>query len=442
MESLAKAAVVLLAIVAAGCNSAAPIPDQPSSSTGDPRVVARGAQLAAVGNCHGCHTVAGGAPYAGGFPMRSPYGTIYSTNITPDRETGIGTWSREAFARAMREGIRNDGAHLYPAFPYDRFTRTSDEDIDALYAYFMSIPAASYRPPANELVFPFNLRAGIAVWKARHFKPEKRPAPQPPSRGEGALQRGEYLVEGLGHCGSCHSPRTPVLQAEDRERVYDGGEAEGWHAYAINEKNAAPIPWDVPALAHYLRHGWHPRHGVARGTMGLVTHDLARAAPEDIEAMAMYTVALMKEPAASRVARARELLRDPRVESGPTNDPGAKIYETVCLGCHRGRDEPPWHGLPLSLSTGLTGESPRNVINVILHGLPAATGGETTPIMPGYAGALDDAQVATLVRWMRANLTDRPPWPDFSKAIAESRKMTPDMLMFPPGGAGYDPAAR
>jgi mono/diheme cytochrome c family protein len=429
--------VVLLAILAGGCHSAAPIPDQASPPAVDSRLVGRGAQLAAVGNCHGCHTVRGGAAYAGGFPMRTPYGTIYSTNITPDRVTGIGTWSREAFARAMREGIRNDGAHLYPAFPYDRFTRTSDEDIDALYAYVMSIPAVSYRPPANELVFPFNVRAGIALWKARHF----RPGGQPSAKAEGALQRGEYLVEGLGHCGSCHSPRTPVLQGEDLERAYDGGESEGWHAYAINEKNAAPIPWDVPALAFYLRHGWHPQHGIARGTMGLVTHDLARAAPEDIEAMAAYTVTLMKQPSAARVARARELLRDPRVEPAHITEPGAKIYQAVCLGCHRGRDELPWDGLPLSLSTGLTGESPRNVINVVLHGLPAAPGGETTPIMPGYAGALDDAQVEALVRWMRANLTDRPPWPDFGKAIAESRKMTADLLMFPPGGTGYDPAA-
>ena len=265
---------VPLALVIAGCNTSAPPTDQPASARPDPRLIARGAQLSAIGNCHGCHTRQGGAAYAGGVPLTSPYGTIYSTNITPDRETGIGTWSREAFARAMREGVRKDGAHLYPAFPYDRFTRTSDEDIDALYAWFMSIPAVRYEPPANRLLFPFNVRAAIGVWKSRHFKP----APPVRSVGGAPMQRGEYLVEGLGHCGSCHSPRTP-LQAEDKNRLYDGGEAEGWHAYAINGKNAAPIPWDAAALAHYLRHGWHPQHGIARGTMGLVTHELSSAAP-------------------------------------------------------------------------------------------------------------------------------------------------------------------
>ena len=423
-------AIVLLAVSVAGCTSSQPLADQARTSH-DPRVVARGAQLSAVGNCHGCHTRQGGAAYAGGFPMSSPWGTIYSTNITPDRETGIGTWSREAFARAMREGVRKDGAHLYPAFPYDRFTRTTDEDIDALYAYFMSIPAVRYEPPANQLMFPFNVRAAIGVWKARHFKPEDRPSPP--------TSHGEYLVEGLGHCGSCHSPRTP-LQAEDKKRLYDGGEAEGWHAYAINEKNAAPIPWDVAALTHYLRYGWHPQHGIARGTMGLVTHELSAAAPQDIEAMAVYTMSLMKPPSAARAARGRELARDPKIDVPPgATDPGAKIYDTACHVCHRGTDDMPWDGMPLSWSIGLTGESPRNLINVILHGVPAAANGETTPVMPGYAGALNDAQVEALVTWMRATLTDKPPWTNVREHIGKSRKMTAEMVMFPPGGTGFRP---
>lgn len=426
----------LAAVAATACNTAVSLPDQ-APGRPDPRVIARGAQLSAVGNCHGCHTRQGGAAYAGGFPMSSPWGTIYSTNITPDRETGIGTWSREAFARAMREGVRKDGAHLYPAFPYDRFTRTSDEDIDALYAYFMSIPAVPYEPPENRLMFPFNVRAAIGVWKARHFKPEDRPSPRPPPAA--LLAKGEYLVEGLGHCGSCHSPRTP-LQAEDKKRLYDGGEAEGWHAYAINEKNAAPIPWDVPALAHYLRHGWHPQHGIARGTMGLVTHELSAAAPQDIEAMAVYTMALMKPPSAARVARGRELVRDPKIDVPPgANDSGAKIYDSACHGCHRGTNDMPWDGMPLSWSIGLTGESPRNVINVILHGVPAAPNGETTPVMPGYAGALDDGQIEALVTWMRAKLTDQPPWTNVREHIGKSRKMTAEMVMFPPGGTGFAP---
>jgi mono/diheme cytochrome c family protein len=360
--------------------------------------------------------------------MHSPFGTIYSTNITPDPETGLGRYSAEAFRRAMREGVRHDGAHLYPAFPYDRFRHTTDEDIDAIYAYLMSLPAIRYEAPRNKLVFPFNVRAGIAVWKALYLKPS--PAP--------SSSRGQYLVEGLGHCGSCHSPRTKLF-GEDLKRAYDGGDAEGWHAYAINEKNAAPVPWDVPAMAFYLRNGYHPQHGISRGTMGLVTHELKNAAPADLEAMAAYVVSLMKAPAPERVARAKQLLEDQRPPPQAGNDPGGIIYQTTCAGCHGGRGKIPWNGIALKLSTGLSGESPRNLINVILHGLPAAPGGETTPVMPNYKGAFDDAQVEALVVWLRANLTNQPPWKDVAKMIDESKEMTPDMLLFPPGGAGTEP---
>jgi mono/diheme cytochrome c family protein len=244
--------------------------------------------------------------------MHSPFGTIYSTNITPDPETGIGRWSEEAFQRAMRKGVRADGAHLYPAFPYDRFTIVTADDNRALYAYLMSLPPVRQAAPKNELSFPFNVRAAIAFWKALYFREgggdDERGARPPPGRGE-------YLVEGLGHCGSCHSPRN-ALFAEKRDHAYDGGEAEGWHAYAINARFAGPIPWEPTALASYLRRGYHPQHGVARGAMGLVTSELAEAPEADVQAMAAYTVSLMgrgerRAPQARRRARHRSA-RDAR----------------------------------------------------------------------------------------------------------------------------------
>ena len=427
MNPAAALAIVLL-VLAAGCEVARPLPEAaPGPRPFDAALVKRGEQLAAVGNCRACHTRHGGTAYAGGFAMHSPFGTIYSTNITPDRETGIGRYSEEAFRRAMREGVRHDGEHLYPACPYDRYTRATDEDIAAIYAYLMSLAPVRSTPPANQLVFPFNVRAGIAVWKRMYLRPGPRPS----------ADRGEYLVEGLGHCGSCHSPRTKLF-GEDLARAYDGGEAEGWHAYALNEKNAAAIPWEPKAMAFYLQHGFHPEHGISRGTMGIVTHELAAADSTDVAAMAAYVVKLMKAPSAERVARSRELLRDPKVSPGGSGT-GASIYETTCRGCHSGRGALPWDGLALPFSIGLTGESPRNLVNVILHGLPAAAGGETAPMMPGYLGALDDAQVEALVAWMRANLTNQPPWNDVGKHLAESRKMTQDMLLFPPGGTGTAP---
>lgn len=425
----AVTALFVLALAAAGgCNAPLPAATPPAPSAIDARVVQRGAELAAVGNCRTCHTRRDGAGYAGGVPMHSPFGTIHSTNITPDLETGIGGWSLEAFRRAMREGVRDDGQHLYPAFPYDRFTRTTDEDIAAIYAYLMTVPPVRYEPPSNRLMFPFNIRAGIAIWKRLHLKEGPRPT----------ASRGEYLVEGLGHCGSCHSPRTKTY-GEDLKRVYDGGEAEGWHAYAINEKNGAPIPWDAKSLAFYLRHGYHQHHGIARGTMGIVAYELGDAAPADIEAMGQYVAALMKEPSAARVARASKLLKDPGTTVKST-DESAAIYDAICRGCHSGRREPPWDGLALTLSMGVSGESPRNLVNVILHGIPPPPDGSTGPTMPGYMGALSDAQVEKLVRWLRANLSDRPPWPhDLPKMIAEARRMTPDMLLYPPGGTGAKP---
>jgi len=369
--------------------------------------------------------------------MHSPFGTIYSTNITPDPGTGIGRWSEQAFQRAMRSGVRLDGAHLYPAFPYDHFTRVTDEDNRAIYAYLMSVPAVSQAARKNDLAFPFNIRAGIAIWKAMYFH-EQTPPPSPSQSP--VRDRGEYLAEGLGHCGSCHTPRN-FLFAEKRERDYDGADAEGWHAYAINARIASPIPWNAPALAFYLRHGYHPQHGIARGTMGLVTSELAQADPADLDAIAAYIISRMGAASDARQQRAAILSRDPlAVKADAPRDEGAVIYGTACLGCHDGSRALPFGGIPLALSLGLHGESPRNLINVVLHGLQPAPG-ETTPMMPGYAGALTTAQIETLVAWLRASLTDKPAWKDVAKLIQESREMKPSMLSYPPGGIGADPAA-
>jgi mono/diheme cytochrome c family protein len=420
-----------------GCNPALPPVEGPAAGTFDANTVTRGASLAAVGNCRGCHTPRDGQAFAGGEAMRSPFGTIYSSNITPDPETGIGRWSEAAFQRAMRKGIRNDGAHLYPAFPYDRFTRVTEEDNHALYAYLMSLPPVRNTPPRNELKFPFNIRMGIAVWNLLFLHEGPR---TPDAASSATLARGEYLVEGLGHCGSCHSPRN-MLFAEKRDRAYDGGDAEGWHAYAINAKNAAPIPWEPSALAFYLRTGYHPQHGISRGPMGLVTAELADASEPDVNAMAAYAASLMGPVNEARRQSSQALAKDPlAVKANAPRDEGAAIYETACLPCHDGRRALPFGGIPLSLSLGLHGESPRNLINVIVHGLNPAEHG-TTPMMPGFAGALSDPQVAALVFWLRANLTDQPPWSDVPKLIGESRAMKPGMLLFPPGGAGADPGS-
>lgn len=401
----------------------------------DAPTIARGASLAAIGSCRGCHTRHGGQAFAGGEPMHSPYGTIYSTNITPDPDTGIGRWTVEAFQRAMRRGVRADGEHLYPAFPYDHFTRVTDEDNRALYAFLMSQPAVRQVPPANDLIFPANLRSGIRIWKMLFFEE----APPSAQTANPALARGQYLVEGLGHCGSCHTPRNFAL-AEKRDRAYDGGDLQGWHAYAIDEKIAAPIPWDAESLAFYLRRGYHQHHGIARGTMGLITNELAHADEADVKAIAAYVVSLMGPVSEARKQRAQALLADPAVvKAGAATDAAATLYETTCRGCHSGRGQLPFDGIALALSLGLNGESPRNLVNVIVHGVNPAQDA-TTPMMPGFGGAMSDAQIEALVHWLRASLTDKPPWTDVGKLIKEARDMKPAMLLYPPGGAGTDPA--
>jgi mono/diheme cytochrome c family protein len=208
--------------------------------------------------------------------------------------------------------------------------------------------------------------------------------------------------------------------AEERNRAYSGGDDEGWHAYAIDSSNKAAQPWDAASLASYLRHGFEAAHGVSRGTMELVTAELADADPADVDAMAAYVASLMQGSARAQWAEA--VKRAPLVPKGSLSDgAGAAVYRDTCLDCHDGSRPLPFGGIPLSWSMGVAGESPRNLINVILHGLPPGRDGETRPIMPGYDGSLTDAQVEALVNWLRANLSDQPAWTDVPKHIQEAR---------------------
>jgi len=397
----------------------------------DPEVVGRGAQLAAVGNCIACHTVPGSKAFAGGLPVPTPFGTIYSTNITPDPATGIGRWSEAAFQRAMREGVDREGNHLYPAFPYDHFTLVSEEDNSALYAYLMTREPVEATAPANDLPFPLNIRLVLAGWKLLYFD---EGAFQPRSDQSEAWNRGAYLAEGLGHCGACHTPRN-ALGAEDRDRHFEGGEAEGWQAYAIDEISPAPIPWDAESLAFYLRDGWHEHHGVSRGPMAEVTGNLGLLPDADIDAIATYVASLMGEPSAERRQQAETLLE--RVVAGPgaivpaaadsmdapqpaSGDRGAAIYASACATCHESGRSLPYGGLNFALSTAVYAPNPQNIVNVTLFGLPAADG-EASSIMPGFAGVLSDEDVAELLAYMRDQFSDRPAWEGVAELVRATR---------------------
>ena len=396
-----------------------------AKSAFDPELVREGAVLALIGDCQACHTAPRGRMFAGGLAMATPFGTIYSTNITPDPDTGIGRWSEEAFKRAMREGVRRNGQHLYPAFPYDHFSQTTDEDIKALYAFFMSRDPVEAKVPPNELPFPINIRLVLAGWKLLFFRPARFVANS--SRDE-AWNRGKYLVEGLGHCGACHTPRN-LLGAEEKSRAFEGGEIEGWRAYALGAASQSPIPWDEVSLTQYLTEGFHPLHGVARESMAVVTGNLAGVPRQDVAAMARYLASLSK----SDNPRREKAAADPRgpgtapqsagsqaATPAASADPGSRIYSTTCASCHEGGRAVPLGAINLSFSTAIGGESPENLVNIVLDGLPAADG-IAGPIMPGFAGVLTDQQLTDLVRHLRRDVAQKSDWQNLNEVIRIAR---------------------
>src|SRR4051812_47258077 len=285
--------------------------DPPALQSFDAALVKRGRALAATGNCSDCHTLRGGKAFAGGLPVPTPFGTIYSSNITPDPDTGIGRWPEEAFRRAMRSGVDRDGRHLYPTFPYDHFTNVTDEDDKALYAFLMTRQPVSAPARANQLSFPYDQRPMIAGWKLLFLRHGNW---QPDSTKSAEWNRGGYLVEGLAHCGSCHTPRNG-LGAEQGGKSFAGGDVENWHAYAINEQSPAPVPWTVDALAIYLRSGVHPDHGVARGPMAEVVSNLSSVPESDVHAIATYMGSVFGAPSPDRQRRGEQVLASAKAPS-------------------------------------------------------------------------------------------------------------------------------
>jgi mono/diheme cytochrome c family protein len=411
----------------------APIESPPMSSF-DPAMVAKGAQLAAIGNCNVCHTASGGKPYAGGRPLRTPFGTIYGTNITPDPDTGIGRWSEAAFSRAMREGVDREGRHLYPAFPYDHFTKVTDEDIRALYAFVMTRDPVRAAPPPNALAFPFNIRGLIGAWKALYFE---RGVYRPDAGQSAEWNRGAYLVQGLGHCGACHTPRN-ALGAGDKRNDQGGGEAEGWHAPALNAASAAPVPWSAQQLYVYLRTGLDDQHAIAAGPMEPVVRNLAAVSEHDVLAIATYVATLAGEPSAARRKKAAEAVlqarreRDayPHVARGRQETSGgerafqngALVYAGACAECHdQGRHASSGGALHLALGTAMTIPTSANLIRITLEGI-IPPDGEPGRWMPGFADALTDEQVSDLVTFVRAYFGREPPWQDVADELRKARQ--------------------
>jgi mono/diheme cytochrome c family protein len=410
--------------------------EPPAPQSFDPALVKRGRDLAAIGNCSDCHTVNGGKAFAGGLPVPTPFGAIYSSNITPDPETGIGRWPEAAFRRAMRFGVDRAGYHLYPTFPYDHFTNVNDEDNRALYAFLMTRPAVRATAPANDLAFPFNQRFVIAGWKLLFLKGGTYKAD---STQSAEWNRGAYLVEGLAHCGSCHTPRN-VLGAEKANASFSGGDVDNWHAYAVNAQSRSPLPWTTDALFHYLRFGWDADHGVARGPMAEVVSNLSSVPEGDVRAIAVYMTSVFGPPTQERLDQAnatRAEIKSPSAQPVSTqpvsaDSPGAPIYQAACATCHEADRPLPYGGINLRLSTALSAPDPRNAANIILSGI-RSVGGERSPIMPGFANSMTDDQISALLNYLRGRFSAQPAWTGIEQIVRDARQTETVSLQSPSG---------
>jgi mono/diheme cytochrome c family protein len=417
----AGAGALLSAAAVAGCASMwqpalAPQAGVPAFDAG---TVARGERLAALGNCAACHTVDPARPYAGGLGIATPFGTVYSTNITPDADTGIGRYSEAAFTRALREGVARDGHLLYPAFPYDHYTRLTQDDIRALYAYLMTRPPLDAPAHPNDLRFPFGFRPLIGVWNTLYLKREPW---TPDPRQSAAWNRGAYVADALAHCSACHTPRTR-LGGEDRMRFLDGGEADDWYAPALNAKSPSPLPWTHGQLVAYLRTGIAPDHAVAGGPMQDVVANLGRADPADVDALATWLHGYLRQAPARAANAAQPGALPPPAAADPDRvKQGYDVYAGACARCHEaGRAATSGAALPLQQAVALYDPDPRSLLHIVRDGI-APRGGEPARWMPAFAGILDDGQTAALAAYLRRYGAARPAWPGLEDSVRKARQ--------------------
>ena len=352
----------------------------------------RGKALATAGDCVACHTAPGGQPFAGGLALQTPFGVIMTPNLTPDDATGIGRWSRDNFARAMHEGRRPDGVYLYPAFPYPYYTKVTRQDVDAIYDYLRTLTPVSNTVNRRTLPFPFNIRTAMWGWNTLYFTPGTF-VPDP-GRSE-AFNRGAYLVEGLGHCGACHTPLN-IFGANKAAQYLQGNPIDNWIAPNItNDPQAGLGNWSVDDIVHYLKNG-QTRTSLASGPMKDVIENSTSKMPDaDLKAMAVY----LKERGAAG---------SPVPTPVPANDPqmvvGQAIFTDTCQACHAGDGSGVERLFPrLAGNAAVKQDDAASLVHIILTGA-RATGTEarpTAPAMPSLGYRLNDSQIAAVVTYIR-----------------------------------------
>ncbi|MDQ0080143.1 mono/diheme cytochrome c family protein [Variovorax boronicumulans] len=389
-------------IVAMNLRGEDPLPVQAEAFAATPQLVERGRYLALAGNCAGCHTTRGGQPYAGGLPIETPFGTIYSSNLTPDDKAGIGGWSSAHFWRAMHNGRSKDGRLLYPAFPYPNFTQVTREDSDAIYAYLRSVPPAAEPNKAHRLRFPYDTQAALAVWRVLSFKPE----PFVANAGKPAeWNRGAYLVNGLGHCIACHGSRNSLGATETRLGLSGGLIAvENWYAPSLNDPHEAGVAdWPAADVVALLKSGVAPRGSVMGPMADVVFRSTQYLSEADLTAMASYLKDLpdAPKPEADAVVAKAPIRRD-----AGTMTRGAKIYDQRCAYCHGDQGQGAAGAYPpLAGNRAVNMARPTNLIQVIAHGgfLPSTPGNPRPYGMPPFGQTLDAAEVAAVLTYVRGS---------------------------------------
>lgn len=391
----------------AAAGAAPPLAGAPATA----EVLARGEYLTKAADCAACHTVAesgrpeAARPFAGGVAFKLPFGTIYSTNITPDADHGIGGWSDDEFVRAVRDGVGRHGEHLYPAFPYTSYTQLSRSDVLAIKAYLATLPAVAQSNRANELSFPFNQRWAMGFWNAAFFK-DRRFAADPSKSPE--WNSGAYLATALGHCGECHTPRNFGFGL-DPGRALAGAELQGWRAYNITPDAKHGIgSWTDAELTQYLKSGHADGHASASGPMGeAVAHSLQYLDPADIASLVVYLrsvpaqegmhpVDIDPQPAPVVASTAAA----PGAGDLSAHPSGLELFAGACASCHQ------WNGkgqqspyASLVGTRGVNDASGTNVTQAILQGVNMRVGGSDV-YMPAFGAAYSDSEVAALANYV------------------------------------------
>jgi mono/diheme cytochrome c family protein len=407
---------------AASCSKKEPPAETAAKADPRPEQIIRGEYLTAAGDCYACHTVRGSPPYAGGLEIPTPFGKLYTPNITPDPQAGIGGWSADDFWRAMHDGRSKDGSFLYPAFPYTNYTKVTREDSDAIYAYLMTVKPSPQKSRPHEMGFPYNQRELLAGWRALYFKAGVF-EPNPNQSKE--WNRGAYLVEGLGHCNACHATRN-LLGAVAQDDVSGGLiPVQNWYAPSLTSSRETGLgDRDLREIVDLLRTGVSERAAVYGPMAAVVQHSLQNLTMVDLTAMATYLKAQSEKKASA-----------PLLHSGPSEaqteammKTGAKVYQDHCAACHGEKGE----GVPRIYPRLVNNESimmrnPVNPIRMVLNGgFPPSTEGNPRPYgMPPFYQDLNDEQIAAVVTFIRQSWGNNAP-PTWSVEVGRSRGVPAD----------------